>query len=357
MNCSSVVRASKCSGRGYLCQPQNICLCDVGWTSLNDYSIVEGDNCTINISSIMHLSIVDLIFAASFLFVILRYISIRLRTITCRSMEPKSVCTFTFAAVGVVDFLLAISKFAFGKPEIIGRDIGPSVLQLLFTFFCFISLTLYYRVVLKFLKGYSRMMSTNDRNNLRHSYDVLQKYSWLIVLFSLPVSAAPILAYCYQSHILILTIVGVAGTGLLVFIYGVFLITAIGLLLAELTPYTKSATSAFVGDLNVVCMRMRITFYLGGGIIIFGASAMVIFGSWDFLRNKVSYIIIISRIIGMSLFMILTMTLSRIAPSSSKVGIDSRHESATSSHMPSQYQQSVARDLQKALPLIVEDVA
>ena len=324
---------------------------------MNDYSIVEGDNCTINISSIMHLSIVDLIFAASFLFVILRYISIRLRTITCRSMEPKSVCTFTFAAVGVVDFLLAISKFAFGKPEIIGRDIGPSVLQLLFTFFCFISLTLYYRVVLKFLKGYSRMMSTNDRNNLRHSYDVLQKYSWLIVLFSLPVSAAPILAYCYQSHILILTIVGVAGTGLLVFIYGVFLITAIGLLLAELTPYTKSATSAFVGDLNVVCMRMRITFYLGGGIIIFGASAMVIFGSWDFLRNKVSYIIIISRIIGMSLFMILTMTLSRIAPSSSKVGIDSRHESATSSHMPSQYQLSVARDLQKALPLIVEDVA
>jgi hypothetical protein len=357
MNCSSLVRASKCSGRGYLCQPQNICLCDVGWTSLNDYSIVEGDNCTINMSSIMYLSIVDLIFAASFLFVILRHISVRLRTITCRSMETKSVCTFAFAAIGVVDFLLAISKLAYGKPEIIGRDIGHSVLQLLFTFFCFVSLTLYYRVVLKFLRGYSRMMSTNDRNNLRHRYDVLQKYSWLIVLFSLPVSGAPILAYCYQSHIVILTIVGVAGTGLLVFIYGVFLITAVGLLLAELTPYTKSDSSAFVGDLSVVCMRMRITFYLGGGIIIFGASAMVIFGSWDFLRNKVSYILIISRIIGMSLFMILTMTLSRIASSSSKVGIDSRHESATSSHMPSQHQPSVARNLQNSLPLSVEDVA
>lgn len=357
MNCSSLVRARKCSGRGYLCQPQNICLCDVGWTSLNDYSIVEGDNCTINISSITYLSIVDLIFAASFLILILRYISIRLRTITCRSMEPKSFCPFAFAAVGVADFLLAISKLAYGKPEIVGRDVGNSVLQSLFTFFCFISLTLYYRVVLKFLKGYSRMMSTNDRNNLRHHYDVLQKYSWLIVLFSIPVSAAPLLAYCYQSHMVSVTILGVAGTGLLVLIYGVFLITATGLLLAELTPYIKSTSSAFVGDLSVVCMRMRITFYLGGGIIIFGASAMVIFGSWDFLRNKVTYILIVSRIIGMPLFMILTMTLSRIAPSSSKVGTSSRLESAASSHNLSQSKMIAANDHEKSLPLFVEDVA
>ena len=102
---------------------------------------------------------------------------------------------------------------------------------------------------------------------------------------------------------------------------------------------------------------LRITFYLGGGIIIFGASAMVIFGSWDFLRNKVSYILIISRIIGMPLFMILTMTLSRVAPSSTKVGVDSKRDGATSSQNPSQMQISVKHEYEKSASLFVEDVA
>ena len=357
MNCSSLVRAKKCTGNGYLCLPQDICLCDAGWTSLNDYSIVEGDNCTINILSIMFLSIVDLMPAVAFLFLILRYISVRLKSMPCRSMEAKSWCPFAFAVVGVVDFLLAAFKLSFAEPEIIGRDINSSILQSLFIFFCFISLTLYYRVVLKFLRGYSRMMSSDDRSNLRYNYDVLQKFSGLIILFSIPVSSASILAHISPSYIISWTVLGVAGTGLLVFIYSLFLTTAIGFLISELAPYIKSTTPSYVGDLRVVCTRMRITYYLGGGMILFGSAAMVIFGSWEFLRDKVSYIIIFSRILGMPLFMILTMTLSRIAPNLMKVGVNSNSVSNTNSRVPSQIQVTVALDRKGTIPLYVEDVA
>ena len=357
MNCSTLVRARKCSGNGYLCMPQNVCLCDAGWTSLNDYNIIEGANCTINITSILCLSILDLVLSTAFLLLITRYISVRIRTITCRSMEPKSLCPFAFAAFGVVDFLCAISKLAYAEPALVGRDIGISILQSMFVFSCFISLTLYYRVVLKFLKGYARMMSSDDRNNLRHYYSVLQKYSWLIVLFSIPVSSAPTLTLFYPSHILSLTILGVAGTGVLVFIYGLFFTTAIGILLSELAPYVNTASSPHLGDLRVVCMRMRITYYLGGGIILFGSSAMAVFGSWDFLLNKVSYIIIFVRIIGMILFMILTMTLSRIAPNLMKIGVDSSNGSGSVSRSPTFIQVSVAVDQKDTIPLYVGDVS
>ena len=357
MNCSTLVRASKCSGRGYLCMPQNICLCDAGWTSLNDYSIVEGDNCAISITSLFSLSIVDLLLATAFLFLITRYISVRLRTMACRSLEPKSLCPFAFAVFGVFDFLCAISKLAYAEPALIGRDTGISILQSFFILSCFISLTLYYRVVLKFLKGYSRMMSSDDRNNLRHYYDALQKYSWLIVLFSIPVSSASTLALIYPSRIISLTILGLVGTGVLVFIYGIFLTSAIGILLSELTPYIKSASPSHIGDLKVVCMRMRITYYVGGGMILFGSSAMIIFGSWDFLQNKVSYIIIFTRILGMPLFMILTMTLSRIAPNLMKIAIDSNSVSGTMSRNPTLIKVSVVADRKDTIPLYAEDVA
>lgn len=318
--CESFRNDLKCSNHGRLCLPANVCICDAGWTALNDYSVIEGVNCTINKESIRVMSAFDFGLATIFLVIIIRHIYIKLMERKGCTSVMKRWCPYLFLSFGVSDFISASFKLFPTEPQILGRDWGPSIAQSFFCFTCFVALVFYYQIILNFLNGYARRMCSTRHTALRARYKILRKCSWLIVPLSVIPAVAPSLSVAYPKCIHVLSTVGVAGTGILVFIYGILFITALGFLLAELSSYLESSSLENSDDLRVVQRRMSLAYYAGGSVIIFGSSAMTVFGSWDFLLSKASYIIIGARLLGMPLFMILTITLSSIAPNLQKVG-------------------------------------
>lgn len=326
-SCESFRNDPQCTNHGRLCLPANICICDVGWTALNDYSVVEGVNCTINKMSIKVMSAFDFCMATFFLVAISRHIFIKFVGSKGCPKDSKALTPVLFLCFGLSDIISASLKLFPSEPQIIGRDWACSVAQSFFCFTCFVALVLYYQIILNFLHGYTRAICNGRHAALRSRFKVLQKCSWLVIPFSIPAALAPSLSVAYPAQLHALSIIGVAGTGILVLIYGVLFITALGFLLSELTSFLKSSSLESSDDLRVVHRRMSMAYYFGGGMIIFGSGAMTVFGSWDFLLNKASYIIIGSRLLGMPIFMILMITLSRIAPNLQKVSQASQSNS------------------------------
>jgi hypothetical protein len=306
-----------------------VCICDIGWTALNDYSVTEGVNCTINKMSIRVMSAFDFGMASIFLVIIIRHIFIKLMEKKGCPTDSKRLCPYLFLSFGVSDFISASLKLFPTEPQIIGRDWQCSTAQAFFCFTCFVALVFYYQIILNFLNGYTRVMCSDRHRALRAQYKNLRRCSWLVIPLSVIPAVAPILSVAYPKRLHALSTVGVAGTGILVFVYGILFITALGFLLAELTAFLKSSTVGTSDDLRVVHRRMSLAYYAGGGVIIFGSGAMTVFGSWEFLRHKASYIIIGARLLGMPLFMILTITLSRITPNMVRISDLSSVKSAS----------------------------
>ena len=320
MNCTSLVRDSaRCGGHGYLCLPQDFCICDAGWSSVGDYPIVEGVNCNINKTAIRVLCSVDVVQASIFIMMILRYLSVRIfdkNSPRIVDLEPKALVPIFFLLLGISDFLIAFLKIKDDEFQLIGRDISISVCGTLYSLSVFISLTLYYDVILKFLKGYSRLMSVESRERVMVRFTSLRLCSYFILLCCFPVSLSCILAPIYKKYMAAWCRLMVVGAGVLVSVYGVLFLIALGFLLHELKGSMKSLASSNSGidDISMVCKRLQLAYHYGGFLIVGGAGMMILFGSLDYLFTKSSYILILVRLTGVQLFGILIITLSKITP-------------------------------------------
>jgi hypothetical protein len=120
----------------------------------------------------------------------------------------------------------------------------------------------------------------------------------------------------YPEHVRIFAKFNIIGIGCMTFIYGVLFMTALGYLLAELSLALKDDDGIIKdkADLQIVSKRLNRAYYIGGGLILAGSSNMIIFGSYDFLLRKVSYLLLFVRIIGIEVFFILIVTISKIVP-------------------------------------------
>jgi hypothetical protein len=148
---SSSVTA-RCSGNGVYCQPDDICICDPGWSALGDYSTFDGADCAIHEKTIEVMCYFDICQSAIFIMIVLRYILTRnLEKKGYKFSNPKNVFPRFFLIFGISDLALSILKVVYH--ELIGRDIASSIFQTSFSFSCFCGLVSYFQVILQFLKG------------------------------------------------------------------------------------------------------------------------------------------------------------------------------------------------------------
>lgn len=303
MNCTTLTRDKRCSGNGNLCSPTNLCICDAGWTALGDFSIVEGIGCDNHIQVIRILSIVDACQASIFLVILAKAFISSSRGKKSSIPDLKTVCYFCFILFGISDLVLAIHKTNVEQPRLIGQDVFISSVNAAFCISCFISLTLYFHIVLNFLTAYSRMKYPASHPRILQNFFSLRVSSTVNLLFALPTGLSGILSTYHQKYATTFARIHFLAIGFVVFVYGILLTTALNFLLKELAPSDDN-------EVQKLRKKIKFAYYGAGSLILGGSSILALFGTWDLLLQKSAYVIVLIRIIGIPSFSILYMTIS-----------------------------------------------
>ena len=286
MLCNSTVarHLSVCSGHGYHSNAEMPnCQCDIGWTGkinfrsytasptttncvtvLTDHFTIsfagEGDfttssglYCDMNQRALNVLSIVVICFATvcnllTFRVFISRSMS---KTVSFCSTDPKTVFPIFFLLHGIGDFLFAVLKLRSKNRLIVGRDAPVTVVAAILPIFCYCGLVLYYRVVMKFLKGYSCMMLPESRGKIDRRFASLQLKSFLVPLLAIVPCSLPLVSMGCPQYVTVFGMAYLIGNGLLAISYGGFFYLAVGFLLEELTSHIKTSTTVAFDILTV----------------------------------------------------------------------------------------------------------
>ena len=320
MNCTSLVRDSRCNNHGYFCSPLNICECDSSWTALGDYWIHEGGTCDINKNIIRGLASTEAALASVYLMVILyhlpkKYAEMR-RNLLKFLWDSRILCIFFCILIGLSDLVIALSSLTQKQPEIFGKDMMSSLAATVHSFLCFLVLSTYFQIIVNFLQSSDllRIADSKTKFKIIGRLALLHKFSWGVVLFSIPITLSATLSKVYPPHARQFAMTFMIGIGVLVFLYGLFFLAALNFMVAELTShlekYSFLETSNEVDNLPTVCRRLKVAYYVCGTILIAGSTIMILFGSSrDFFR-KYAYFSVGIRLIGLIVFTILFISIS-----------------------------------------------
>lgn len=334
MNCTSQYRDSRCSGNGYLCQPANFCVCDSGWSALGDYSIVEGANCDIHNDTIVTLALIEAFGNSVYIVMILRHFYKRIVATTVFRhflVDPKTWCAVFFLLAGFSGLSLALPVAVPKNRQIIGRDVTVSVAATCFTFFALSALSFYFQIIINYLKKSLFLLGTESRRNVIVRLLLLQNFSWLLVPLSIPSALGSILAVIYPEHVIEFAKLFLLGVAVLVCSYGFAFVACLAALLSELSAHILSPAISDTDSLHTVYRRIWMALYGGGSLLIGGSFGFFLFGSSNFLLQKLSYLMVITRLIGVCLFIILYVTFSGTTTSSGTVVPQMKSTSSTNS--------------------------
>jgi hypothetical protein len=288
---------------------------------VGDFSIIQDADCDINQAAIAALSYVDICGATICNLLILRYFIVRYKSknsLFFISSDPKTLFPICFLLHGIGDFVFAVLKSVYDVQPVVGRDLSVTLIASILPFFCFCGLVLYYAVIIKFLKGYSRMMRPESREKVDLRFASLMKNSWALPPISLLPGLMPLFGLRYPEHVPVLGMVYLIGNGVLAICYGLFFNFALGFLLEELSIHLRNNPPEDNEDIQLVYNRLNLAHRIGSTLFFIIGFSYVIFGSWEMLLRKSSYLFLIIQITTHPTFTILILTVSHITHTRSK---------------------------------------
>lgn len=176
---------------------------------------------------------------------------------------------------------------------------------------------LYLQVIIQFLQGYSRMMSSASRERISQRLVLLGYCSWFILPAILIIGIMPLIAIAYPAQSNKLCMVHVIGAGLITFFYGFICSNCLSFLLKELKIYVKNLEGTLSTDIKLVVFRLTAAY-----IVIVGSSAVfgilyVVFGSADLLFHLMAYFQLFTCACVPPQTFILVITVARVSHSDS----------------------------------------
>ena len=281
---------------------------------MGDFTTSSGLDCDVDQRALSVLSILVICFATvcnllTFRVFIYRCMS---KTVSFCSTDPKSVFPIFFLLHGIGDFLFAVLKLRSQNRLIVGRDAAVTVVAAFLPIFCYCGLVLYYRVVMKFLKGYSCMMSPESKGKIERRFASLQSKSFLIPLLAIVPCSLPLVSIGRPQYVTVFGMAYLIGNGLLAICYGGFFYLAVGFLLEELTSHIKTST-AVAFDILTVYKRLRLAHRAGTLLFITLGTSYVLIGCSENLIRHSSYLLLIMQILTNPTLTILTLTVSHIS--------------------------------------------
>ena len=319
MNCTYLLRDSRCQGFSKLCLPDGTCICDSGWITANALSAKSGDKCNINENAMRGLSIIEAIFSSIYVLIISRHLVKRFlaaSTLEAFLKDHKTQCSFIFLLIGVSDLILSLSYQNFRHQQVYPDSALVAASSALFTYLCFVGLSFYFQILLNFLRDSKLLMKAKNRNNVISRLTVMQRISWLVVPLGIPISLSPVFAMIYRNDAEAFAMTLIIGIGLLLFLYVILYLAALGFMIDELSSHLESVRDLEITgesrDLHLVLRKLNSAYYIGGAFLILGSAAMVLFGSLDFLLQKFAYLGIIVRLNGVVVYTLLHLTIASV---------------------------------------------
>ena len=151
---------------------------------------------------------------------------------------------------------------------------------------------------------------SKDKVDIRFHHLLTSSYS--IPLLSFIASSAPCVGLFYISMQKGGAVIYLVGYGLIAAFYGVLFALALGFLTTEIKKHIANSTMD-CGDLTFVLWRLRAAYYAGSLFFTTALTAYLIFGVWDYLLRKSSYIFLVIQIACGPLVTALILSVSRIS--------------------------------------------
>ena len=306
---------------------------------MGDFATQPGIDCDIDIVSVTVLSYLDIIVASFCNFLIVRYLVVRFleRSHTCCGpfTQAKQILPYFFLLHGLGDVcfcLLKVCTVGYTDIPLVGKDISITLVSLICPTSIFAGLTLYYVVVINFLKGYACMMTPASRDKVYSRYLHLLMASYSIPVLVFFVSVAPFVGLKDYSLRKVTAQTYLIGLGLISAFYGVLYALAIRFLLQEITIHIANS-SINSDDITQVLNRLRAAYYAGSMLFLAVFVSYLICGSWNFILRKSSYVFLVIQIASHPFVTTLILTVSRISnPNKNLQNINVRHNNMVAIH-------------------------
>ena len=245
---------------------------------------------------------------------IIRYFIIRSTSKASKaicSTDSKSLFPIFFLLHGIGDFLFAILKVSDQHHPVVGRDLSVTLVAAFLPIFCYCGLVLYYHVIMKFLKGYSCMMSPESRDKVDRKFESLLSKTFLIPPLSIIPCVMPLFSIPFPQYVTEFGKVYLLGNGFLVICLGAFFYLALGFLLKELSSYLNTS-SMVADDILIVYKRLRLAHRVGTSAFAIVGISYTLFGLREYFTRKSSYLMLIIQISTHPTFTVLILTVSQV---------------------------------------------
>mmetsp|Transcript_13058 Transcript_13058/g.12655 ORF Transcript_13058/g.12655 Transcript_13058/m.12655 type:complete len:354 (+) Transcript_13058:239-1300(+) len=322
MTCLPNDQRGRCSNHGYYCaEPQPHCVCDQDWNGAGCFALFEGSDCGSHDSESAILWYVTLIITTLCLIPIVRLLWVRcvkqqtllIVTYDAKSLYPLIALLDTFAFI-----FFAILKIIYGHKQLIGRDIAITFGYTFAPLLCIISLVFYFFIVIKFLMSLTYSMPVEVGNKVAKRFNILTTFVLFIPPFSIVFCAVPFIGIGVPQYRTIFAKISLIGMGFMALIYGLIILNALGFLLEELSSHINSFAQAD-HDIKIVYKRLKLAYYLIANNSATVAFTYFVFGFYDFLLKKTTYLFVYQLCSCALGSIILILTISGIPISPSKI--------------------------------------
>lgn len=239
--------------------------------------------------------------------------------------EYKTIFPFYFLIMGINTGNYGILKVAYpdGQQPLIGRDWSASISAAFCEASYFFGFYFYLYVILAFLEGYSRMMTSERRMKMAERFRLLVFTAWFVPPVGVLMSILLLISIRYPAQSRELGATRLVIDGLTFMLSALILCNALIFLINELNGVKKSK------DLSIIITRLYMAYYgIGGACLGFGA-LHVAFACSPFLFQMSTYIILITYTCVPPVMLALVLTVSGISKN------DSRQVVPTASAPPS----------------------
>ena len=321
MDCT---RDSRCDGHGVFCTPLNICKCDDGWTAFGDFWIVNGGKCDLNKNALMILAIIEAVMACTFLLIILHHLPKKYAAMKANFFKflwnSRIMCIFFCILVGISDIVISLSSITQRQPEIFGKNLLSSVAATLHSFLSFLVLSTYFQIMVNYLASSDLLRVADSKTTFKvlNRLAILRNFSWCVIPFSIPITLSATLSKVDPINARPFAHTFIIGIGVLALIYGIFFLTALRFMIAELSSHIKNFNfldfSTEVDNLPLVCRRLKVVYYSCSLFLVGGSGLMILFGSWEYLFRNFAYLSVVARLIVLIVFTVLYISISGTPP-------------------------------------------
>ena len=319
MNCErnyGFINYPVCSNNGVCFE--NKCYCNSGWSSLGDFSLIEGYDCDINTVSIRVIGIISCSLGMLTFFWIIRHLIYHKNFL---KNDGKTYLAYTIVSLSLASSFKGLYKFLNPIKNIIGGRNILSILTVVNTIVMITSVivasSIFIDVLLKFLSQSSKLMTDYSQIRVKNKLNIIKFLHWKTTYFHIIVSIVlllitPILPHyaeqlvlCYCCEIFFFSFSAIQMVTFMLH----SIIIEFNLFLNNNINNNLTREYILINKVNSKLKLVRFSTLIVGSMVCF---PNIPFAFWNFLRRKYIYLSLIECLLTIPYMWIIIVFLPQI---------------------------------------------